>query len=52
MKLDDIQKKFYEEVRYVDDTAQILLKGHLVAEDLMNQALEAFVLHGEVKPFP
>ena len=47
MKLDDIQKKFHEEVRYVDDTAQILLKGHLVAEDLMNQALEAFVLHGE-----
>lgn len=47
MKLDDIQNKFYEEVRYVDDAAQILLKGHLVAEDLMNQALEAFVLHGE-----
>lgn len=47
MTLDDIQKKFSEEVKYVDDTAQILLKGHLVAEDLMNQALEAFVLHGE-----
>lgn len=47
MTLDDIQKKFHEEVRYVDDTAQILLKGHLVAEGLINQALEAFVLHGE-----
>lgn len=45
--LEDIQKRFSEEVKYVDDTAQILLKGHLVAEDLMNQALEAFVLHGE-----
>lgn len=47
MKLDDIQKTFYEEIRYIDDTAQILLKGHLVVEDLMNKALEAFVLHGE-----
>jgi len=47
MKLTDIQKIFFEEVRYVDDTAQILLKGHLVVEDLMNRALESFVLHGE-----
>jgi len=45
--LKDLQERFSEEVKYVDDTAQILLKGHLVAEDLMNQALEAFVLHGE-----
>ncbi|MCC5451498.1 hypothetical protein LMJ53_07095 [Rheinheimera sp. UJ51] len=45
--LEDIQNKFSEEVKYVDDSAQILLKGHLVVEDLMNQALEAFVLHGE-----
>jgi len=47
MKLTDIQKTFFEEVRYVDDTAQIVLKGHLVAEDLMNKALECFMLHGE-----
>lgn len=47
MELNNIQKKFYEEVKYVDETAQILLKGHLVIEDSMNQALEAFVLHGE-----
>ncbi|MEC8963732.1 MAG: hypothetical protein VX649_02850 [Pseudomonadota bacterium] len=47
MTLEDIQNKFSEEVKYVDDSAQILLKGHLVAEDLMNQALEAFVLHVE-----
>jgi len=45
--LEDIQKSFTDEVRYVDDTAQIILKGHLVAEDLMNQAIESFVLHGE-----
>lgn len=45
--LADLQNKFTDEVRYVDDTAQIILKGHLVAEDLMREALESFVLHGE-----
>lgn len=45
--IEDVQKAFSDEIKYVDDSAQILLKGHLVAEDLMNQALEAFVLHGE-----
>lgn len=47
IKLTDIQKTFFDEVRYVDDTAQIVLKGHLVVEDLMNKALESFMLHGE-----
>ena len=47
MKLSYIQKTFFDEVRYVDDTAQIVLKGHLLAEDLMNEALESFMLHGE-----
>lgn len=45
--LSDIQKQFTDEVRYIDDTAQIILKGHLVIEDIFNQALESFVLHGE-----
>ncbi|MGO2498647.1 MAG: hypothetical protein ACTH6I_11570 [Vibrio litoralis] len=47
MTLEDIQNRFAEEVKYVDDSAQILLKGHLVIEDLMTQALEAYVLHAE-----
>lgn len=47
MTLADIQKSFTDEVRYIDDTAQIVIKGHLVAEDLMSKALESFVLHGE-----
>ncbi len=45
--LADLQKIFENEISYFDDTAQIILKGHLVAEDLMNQALEAYVHHGE-----
>jgi hypothetical protein len=48
MTLEDIQNRFYDEVKYVDESSQILLKGHLVVEDLMNQALEAFVFHGEI----
>jgi len=47
MTLSEIQKAFFDEIKYVDDTAQIVLKGHLVAEDLMNKAIESFVLHGE-----
>ena len=47
MGLVEIQNKFIDEIKYVDDTAQIVLKGHLVAEDLMNKAIESFVLHGE-----
>lgn len=47
MDLLEVQKKFIDEIKYIDDTSQIILKGHLVAEDLMNQAIESFVLHGE-----
>ncbi|WP_116645353.1 hypothetical protein [Salinivibrio sp. HTSP] len=47
MNLEDIKNRFSEEVKYVDDSAQIILKGHLVIEDLMTQALEAYVLHTE-----
>ena len=45
--LQDINKKFTDEVRYVDDLAQIVLKGHLVMEDLMTEALQVFLLQGE-----
>ena len=45
--LQDIQKKFTDEVQYVDDLAQIVLKGHLVMEDLMTEAIQTFLLHGE-----
>lgn len=45
--LSEIQRRFIDEVRYIDDAAQIVLKGHLVVEDILNRALESFVLHGE-----
>ncbi len=45
--LADIQAKLTEELRYVDDVAQIVLKGHLVMEELMSEALSTFLLHEE-----
>lgn len=45
--LEEVQKAFTDEVRYVDDVAQIVLKGHLIMEGLMTEAIETFVLHSE-----
>lgn len=45
--LEDIQKRFTDQLREVDDVAQIVLKGHLVMEGLMTNAIETFLLHGE-----
>uniref|UniRef100_UPI004047FF57 hypothetical protein n=1 Tax=Aliarcobacter sp. TaxID=2321116 RepID=UPI004047FF57 len=47
MKLSDLQDKFLNELKHVDDTAQIILKGHLVIEDLMNESIKNFVFHAE-----
>ena len=45
--LEEIQKRFTDELREVDDVAQIVLKGHLVMEGLMTEAIETFLLHSE-----
>jgi hypothetical protein len=42
-----IYQRFVDEMKYVDDVAQIILKGHLVMEDVMTQAICDFVHHGE-----
>jgi hypothetical protein len=47
MSLAEINQKFTDEVRDVDGVAQIVLKGHLVMEGLMTEAIETFCLHGE-----
>ena len=46
--LQEIQKRFMDEINYVDDVAQIVLKGHLVIEELMTEAIERYVLNGEM----
>lgn len=45
--LADTNEKFIKEIREVDDLAQIVLKGHLVMESLMTEAIETFLFHGE-----
>lgn len=45
--LQEIQNRFMGEIAYVDEVAQIVLKGHLAIEELMTEAIERFVLHGE-----
>jgi hypothetical protein len=45
--LAEIQAKMVEELRCVDDVAQIVLKGHLLIEALLNEALSTYVLHEE-----
>ena len=45
--LEEVQQRFAGELNQVDDVAQIVLKGHLIMEGLMTEAIETFVLHGE-----
>lgn len=45
--LAEISQRFTDAIREVDDVAQIVLKGHLVMEGLMTEAIETFSLHGE-----
>jgi hypothetical protein len=45
--LDEINKRFTDELQEVDDVAQVVLKGHLVMESIMTEAIETFLLHGE-----
>lgn len=45
--LREIQNRFMEEINVVDDLAQIVLKGHLVIEELLTEALQRFVHHSD-----
>jgi len=45
--LAEVNQRFTDQLREVDDLALIVLKGHLVMEGLMNDAIEAFLLHAE-----
>ena len=47
MKLEDLQKRFNDEVQYVDTVSQVLLKGHLLIEEVLTQTLELNVLHSK-----
>jgi hypothetical protein len=42
-----IQKLAEEHFRYVDETAQIVLKGHLLIEESLDSIISTFVVHPE-----
>jgi hypothetical protein len=46
--LQEIQNRFMSEIAYVDDLSQIILKGHLVIEEIMTEAITRFVFHSEI----
>lgn len=43
----DLLTRINYELRFVDTLAQIVLKGHLVMEELMEEAISTFVWHSE-----
>jgi hypothetical protein len=45
--LAEIQAKFTDQLQHVDDVVQIVLKGHLVIEELMTESIEHFLFHKE-----
>ena len=45
--LEEIRQKFEEHLRYVDDTTLIVLKGHLLIEEMLDSIISKFVFHPE-----
>jgi hypothetical protein len=46
--LDEIRTRFTDQLQTVDDVAQVILKGHLVMEEIMTDSIKSFVHHGEL----
>ncbi len=47
MSFDGIQKRLFSEFGEADALIQVVLKGHLLIEEKMTEALEIFLLHGK-----
>ncbi len=43
----EILAKLEEHLRYVDESALVILKGHLVIEEALNEIIRTFVFHSE-----
>ena len=43
----EILAKLEEHLRYVDESALVILKGHLVIEETLGEIISTFVFHGE-----
>lgn len=46
--LEQVREKFTDQLQTVDDVAQIVLKGHLVMEEVMTESIQTFLLHKEL----
>jgi hypothetical protein len=46
--LDEIRTRFTDQLQFVDDVAQVILKGHLVVEEVMTESIRTFVHHGDL----
>jgi len=44
----ELAKRFTEQIQHVDDISQIVLKGHLVIEETMTEAIGRFVFHKDI----
>jgi hypothetical protein len=42
-----IEDKFKKHLQYVDETVQIVLKGHLLIEEVLDSILKTFVFHSQ-----
>ena len=47
MSLEDTQKRLMNEFGEVDALVQVVLKGHLLIEEKLTEALETYLLHGK-----
>ena len=45
--LEEVRAKFTDQLRNIDDVAQIVLKGHLVMEEVITESIQTFLLHKE-----
>jgi len=39
--------KLVEHLRYVDESALVILRGHLIIEETLSEIISTFVFHGE-----
>lgn len=45
--LEELQQRFEEQLRHVDEVALIVLKGHLLIEEMLDSIISKFVFHPE-----
>lgn len=47
-KLAELEERYIAELQNIDELALVVLKGHLLLEELLSQVIETFVFHAEL----